>query len=308
MLAVFLQTLPFFLIIGLGWWAGWTKFFSEDATAYLTRFVFYFALSAMLFRFAASLSLGEVLDWTFVAAYFAATLAVYLLATLAARWRGVPSHEAAFEAQCAVIGNIGFLGLPMLGAILGDRAVVGIVQMLAVDLIFFSSLLVVLVSASREGRVTLGTVRTVALGLVRNPMIVAVVLGLAWSAAGPPMPAPMVDFLTILGAAATPGALFAIGCSLAGKAAVRLSVAGWISFLKLVVHPVAVAVSCRLFAVEPRMAAVMVAAAALPVAGNVFILAQHYRIAPQRVSSSILISTAASILTVSLVLTWVGTV
>jgi predicted permease len=60
-----------------------------------------------------------------------------------------------------------------------------------------------------------------------------------------------------------------------------------------------------IFHVEPRMAAVMIAAAALPVAGNVYILAQHYRIAPQRVSASILISTAASVVTVAAVLAWV---
>ena len=61
---IFLKTLPFFAIIGLGYWAGKTKFFSEEATAYLTKFVFYFALSAMLFRFSATLELSEVLDWT----------------------------------------------------------------------------------------------------------------------------------------------------------------------------------------------------------------------------------------------------
>ncbi len=49
----------------------------------------------------------------------------------------------------------------------------------------------------------------------------------------------------------------------------------------------------------------MVAAAALPVAGNVYILASHYGIAPRRVSASILISTAASILTVPLVVAWI---
>src|SRR5688572_2753579 len=123
MLAVFLQTLPFFLIIGLGWGAGRIGFFPAQATAYLTRFVFYFALSAMLFRFAANLSLGEVLDWTFVGAYLAATVTVYLLATAVAAVRRVPMAEAAFEAQCAVIGNIGFLGLPMLGALMGERAI-----------------------------------------------------------------------------------------------------------------------------------------------------------------------------------------
>ena len=63
MLAIFLKTLPFFAVIGVGYWAGRTRFFSEEATGYLTKFVFYFALSAMLFRFAANLSLAEVLDW-----------------------------------------------------------------------------------------------------------------------------------------------------------------------------------------------------------------------------------------------------
>ena len=56
MLAIFLKTLPFFAIIGLGYWAGRTRFFSSEATAYLTKFVFYFALSAMLFRFSANLN------------------------------------------------------------------------------------------------------------------------------------------------------------------------------------------------------------------------------------------------------------
>ena len=61
------KTLPFFALIGLGYWAGRSKFFSEDATAYLTRFVFYFALSAMIFRFAANLPLDQLLNWNFQA-------------------------------------------------------------------------------------------------------------------------------------------------------------------------------------------------------------------------------------------------
>jgi predicted permease len=302
MLAVFLKTLPFFLIIGLGWAAGRRRFFPDEATGYLTRVVFYFALSAMLFRFAATLSLAEVLDWSLVGAYLTATLGLYLAATLVAALRRVPMAEAAFEAQCGVIGNVGFLGLPMLGTLMGERAVIGIMQMLAVDLIVFSSLIVILVTASRTGRITGRTLGSVAVGLVRNPMIDAIVAGLLWSALELPMPAPMEEFLSILGAAATPGALFAIGASLASKHAVRLRVAGWISFLKLVAHPAAVAGSALLFGVEPRMAAVMVAAASLPVAGNVYMLAQHYNVAPQRVSASILISTALSVVTVSAVL------
>ena len=303
MLSVFLQTVPFFALIALGYGAARTGFFTQEATAYLTKFVFYFALSAMLFRFAANLSLGEILDWPFIWAYLWGTLTIYLLATAVAllRWRGV--EEAAVEAQCAVIGNVGFLGIPMLTLLLGDRAIGPVMMVLAVDLIVFGSLIVILITGSRDGRMSLGILRTVGLGLLKNPMIVSISLGLVVSSLGLPIPGPVNDFLALLGAAATPGALFAIGCSLAGKSTERVAVAGWLSFGKLVLHPAAVAFAALfLFPVEPYAAGVMIAAAALPVAGNVYILAQHYGVAPQRVSASILISTALSVLTVTYVI------
>jgi malonate transporter and related proteins len=76
---------------------------------------------------------------------------------------------------------------------------------------------------------------------------------------------------------------------------------------KLVLHPAAVAVAALVvFPVEPYAAGVMIAAAALPVAGNVFILAQHYGVAPQRVSASILVSTVLSVLTFPAVIAWLG--
>jgi len=306
MLAIFLQTLPFFLIIGLGYGAGRSGFFPAEATAWLTRFVFYFALSAMLFRFAANLSFAQVFDLNFVLAYLLGTGAIYLLATLVAVFRGLKIEVAAVEAQCAVIGNVGFLGVPMLVLLMGEAAVGPVMQVLAVDLIVFGSLIVILITGSRDGRMRIGVLRTVGIGLLKNPMIVSIVLGLTWSAFALPIPVPMNDFLSLLGGAATPGALFAIGASLAGKSAERPFVAGWLSLCKLVLHPAAVAMSALLiFQIEPYAAAVMIATASLPVAGNVYILAQHYGVAPQRVSASILISTVVAVLTVSLVVGWV---
>jgi malonate transporter and related proteins len=303
MLPILLKTLPFFALIGLGYWAGRTRFFTEEATAYLTKFVFYFALSAMLFSFTANLELSEVWDSRLVMGYLWATACVYGIATAVAFLRGISVPEAAVEAQCAAIGNIGFLGIPMLRLLLGDGAVGVIVIMLTVDLVVFSSLIVILITGSRDGRLHFGILRTIASGLVRNPMIVSVVLGFTWSALEIPIPVPMNEFLGLLGAAATPGALFAIGASLAGKSAERLSVAAWLSFAKLILHPALVAVGVMvLFPVDPYTAAVAVSAAALPVAGNVYILAQHYGVAPQRVSASILVSTAASVLTVTAII------
>lgn len=307
MLAIFLKTLPFFGLIGVGYWAGRSRFFSEEATAYLTKFVFYFALSAMIFRFSANLSLAEVLDWSLVAGYLAASVAVYVIATAVGLLRRLPLGEIAVEGQCAVIGNIGFLGLPMLALLMGEAAVGPVMIMLAVDLMVFGSLIVILITASRDGRMSLGVFKTVALGLVKNPMIVSIGLGFSWSALALPIPEPMNEFLALLGGAATPGALFAIGASLASKSAERLSVASWLSFCKLALHPLAVAIMLLwVIPVDPYTASVAIAASALPVAGNIFMVAQHYGVAPTRASASILVSTVVSIVTVSLVIGWVS--
>ncbi|MBM1815769.1 AEC family transporter [Pseudosulfitobacter pseudonitzschiae] len=305
MLAIFLKTLPFFALIGLGYWAGRARFFSQEATAYLTKFVFYFALSAMLFRFSANLGLAEVWNGRLVAAYLWGTLFVYGIATIVGYLRHQSTEVTAIEAQCAVIGNTGFLGVPMLTLLLGEAAIGPVVLALAVDLIVFSSLIVVLITAAREGEIRIGIFKAVAIGLLKNPMIVAITLGFVWSALHIPIPAPMNEFLSILGGAATPCALFAIGASLASKSAERLSVAGWLSFCKLVLHPAFVAFGAIfLFSVDTFSATVIISAAALPVAGNIFMLAQHYGVAPQRVSAAILVSTAVSIVTVSLIIGW----
>jgi malonate transporter len=131
-------------------------------------------------------------------------------------------------------------------------------------------------------------------------------LGLLCSGFNLTIPVPVNEFLAILGGAATPGALFAIGASLASKSAERIEVAGWLTFCKLVLHPLFVGFAALyVFSVDLYSAGVIIAAASLPVAGNVYMLAQHYGVAPQRVSAAILVSTAISIATVSLVIGWV---
>jgi predicted permease len=306
MLEIFLRTLPFFALIGLGWGAGRIGFFPPAATDWLTRFVFYFALSAMLFRFAATLPITAIFDGPFVLAYLVGCFVVWGLALAVALARRLPLAEATMEAHCAIIGNTGFLGVPLLIALLGPSAAGPVLMVLCVDLIVFSSLFTLIITANRQHKVGAAIVWQLAKGLVRNPMIVSMLAGMAWSLFSTTLPRPVDDFMSILGAAATPGALFAIGASLAGRTAERPGTALWLSFCKLVLHPAAVAVAALLlFPVDPAAAGIMVAAAALPVAGNVYILASHYGIAPRRVSASILFSTAASILTVPLVVAWI---
>ena len=302
MSAVLVQVLPFFALIALGFGAGRIGFFGPEATAALTRFVFYFALPAMLFRFSATLPMADLWDPVFVLAYLSATGGVYLAVAAAALARGTGAPVAAMEAQCAVIGNVGFLGIPMLVLLLGPDAIVPIMTVLAVDLVVFGSLIVIVITGGRDGRLSPRVLGTVGRGLLSNPMIVAIVVGLGWAMLSLPLPGPAASFVSLLGGAATPGALFAIGASLAHLPLERPVLAVYLSTLKLVVHPAAVAAAALWFGVEPYAAGVMIAAAALPVAGNVYILAAHYGVAPARVSASILVSTAAAVLTIPAVI------
>ncbi|CAN0197988.1 unnamed protein product, partial [Chrysoparadoxa australica] len=219
MLDIFLKTVPFFCLIALGYGAAKSRFFSEEASASLTKFVFYFALSAMLFRFSANLRFDEIFEPRLAAAYLWGTAFTWGLGMAVAFLRGLDLSTASIEAQCAAIGNTGFLGVPMLALLLGQEAVGPIILILSIDLIVFSSLLTLMVTGAREGRMHLGILRKLLAGLLKNPMIVSIGLGLMVSASGLGVPEAANSFLTTLGNAATPGALFAIGASLASKSA-----------------------------------------------------------------------------------------
>lgn len=306
MIEIFLKTLPFFGLIGLGFGAGRSGFFPPEATAYLTKFVFYFALSAMLFGLAANLTLADLLDARAAAAYLLACAMLYLLVMAIAFLRRARMEEALIEAHCTIIGNTGFLGVPLLVVLLGPGSVPTVLLILTIDLIVFSSLFTMIITLSRDGRIDRSLPRKLTVAVLKNPMVVAMALGIAWSGTGLGVPRIANDFLTLLGAAATPCALFAIGASLADKKVERLAIVTWLSFGKLVLHPALTAFAALvLFRVEPQVAGVLIAAAALPVAGNVFILAQHYNAGPARVSATILVSTLLSIATVPVVIAWV---
>jgi len=261
----------------------------------------------MIFEFVSKLPIDEIFDIEVVVAYAVASISVYALVFAVAQFRGCSFSESSVEAQCAVIGNLGFLGLPMLIAVFGERAAAPLLLILTVDLVFFGSIIVAAISGSRREQASAGIGRTILMGLLKNPMIMSIVAGLLWSILGLPTLEVTSNFLIILGAAATPCALFAIGGSLAERSAERLHIAVWLSFAKLVLHPLAMCVSVLyVFEVDPFFAGVIIVSSAIPVAGNVYIIAQHYGVAPQRASAAVLVSTVFGVATLTFVLTQVS--
>ena len=306
MLHIFLNTLPFFALIALGYGAAKTAIFSKDATVHLTKFVFYFALSAMLFKFSSNLSLREILEWDFMAAYLIGSMALYVTTALIARLRGTSFDISVIEAQCSVIGNMGWMGLAMIPILLGEQSISYVIMVLIIDLIVFGPLIVILLVAHREGQISLKVFQTIGLGLMKNPLVLSISTGLLWAAFEIPVPELLNRFMTILGGASTPGALFAIGASMAFAAKGQIAIPLYLSANKLIIHPLLVSIASLLvFQIDPFASAVMIACAAMPVAGNVYMIATHYGLPGERISIAILISTTVSIVTISLIISLV---
>jgi len=298
--------LPFFALIFCGYGAGRLKLLDETAAAGVNTFVFYFALPAFLFGLMSSSPIEEVVDGPFIGAYVTASLAVFTLAALVGRWLfEVDRAEAAVQGLAAVLPNTGYMGIPLISAVFGREAAVPIVVGLTLDGVLMIPLGIMIIESSKgraEGPIH--TALTTFAALARNPLILSIFAGLAISASGLSPPEPMTNFLELLGGAAGPCALFALGATLAGRTvAGGASEVSYMTVMKLVIHPTALFLTTTLlFSVDPLWATAALLGAALPIAANVFIVARQYDVYVARTSSAILISTAVSMISVSALL------
>ena len=300
------NALPFFALIFCGYAAGRLNLLTATAAAGVNTFVFFFALPAFLFSLMSSSPIAEVLNVPFIGAYVLASLAVFGLAVAGGRLLfDVGRGEAAIQGLAAVLPNTGYMGIPLAIAVFGREAGVPLVVGLTLDGVLLIPLGILLIESEKgQGESPLRTVLATFPDLVRNPLIVSIFTGLAVSAAGLTPPTPVNNFLDLLGAAAGPCALFALGATLAGR-----SVAGgaaeicYMTALKLFVHPAALLLTAAvIFDVEPLWTSAALLGASLPVAANVFIVARQYDVYVTRASGAVLVSTAVSMATVSTLL------
>jgi hypothetical protein len=150
--------------------------------------------------------------------------------------------------------------------------------------------------------------RRVGAALAVNPLIVAPVIGIAWSAAGIAIPKPIGTFGDLMGAAAGPCALFAIGLFLATRSLKTLVggrkfiEVGWLIVAKLILEPLITWGLAVYLGLDPFWIAASVILAALPTGALAFVLASNYNIFVERTSAVILGSTVLSIVTLSAVM------
>jgi malonate transporter len=299
--------LPFFALIFCGYGAGRFRLLSEASVAGVNAFVFYFALPAFIFNLLATSPLADVVNGPFVAAYLGTGLVVFAVAAILGRLLfKVRRSEAALQGSAAVLGNTGYMGIPLVASAFGDRAAIPLVLGLTLEATVLIPLTIILVEAQKgldAGWSQL--LGSVAGAMVRNPIIIAIFTGVLVSAMSLGLPTPIENFTDLLGRAAGPCALFALGATLTSfPISTGIGEVSYMTFFKLLVHPAAIwFATTRLFDVDPLWASVAILGASLPVAANVFIVARQYDTYVDRTSSAILVSTAISVVTVSALLT-----
>jgi malonate transporter len=295
-------TVPFFALVLCGYLAARLHALPGAAIPGLNAFVLYFALPCMLFRFGAGMPVMQLLNPVVLAVYLGAGLLIVGLTVATTLSEQVHLKDAAFGALVAAFPNTGFMGVPLLAALLGQGAAGPVITTVLADLLVTSSLCIAL--AQLHGAAGLGMRTAIARalrGTLANPLPWAIGLGAVVSATGVTLPGTLATIIKMLGEAASPVALFTIGAVLwrAGqhvhtRTPIRLYVP--VALIKLFIHPLCV---LALGAAAGWLGAplssfnltVLVLAAALPSASNVSLLAERYGADNGRIARIIMTST-----------------
>lgn len=302
-LSILELTIPFFAVVGLGYAAARTKMIDAKSASAINVFVFYFAMPALVIGALARQEITAILDWRFLSGWLVGTLVLFALGMAVAKILfKADRREMALFGQGSAIANIGFLAIPIVGATFGPEGVRLSAAALIIDLMIMIPLSIMIIESSGGGAVG-ASVKRALLGAIRNPFAVAIMVGVALSASGIGLPGAAATFSNFLGSAAAPTALFALGMSLSQRSLGEdIKPVAALSVLKLFIHPMVTALVLYLVGLPASVVTIGTVIAAMPVAQNVYVLAEHYGVMVRRVSAAILLSTVAAVLTISFML------
>jgi len=313
-LQVLTVTVPFFALVLAGYLAARRGMLRLDAIPGLNSFVLYFALPCLLFRFGATTPVRLLLDPAVFFTYLLCALVLVGFVMAVSMNRRIGWNDAAFGALVAAFPNTGFMGVPLLVALLGPAAAGPAIATIMVDLLVTSSLCVALSRLDGAGMHGVSVAaRNAARGVLVNPMPWAILLGALASWISLELPQPISQTVGLLADSASPVALFTIGAVLARAQMVAPAEGAHpmplrdyvpVALIKLLLHPVLVLLVgigvIRLGVDIDRFSlTVIVLVAALPSASNVSLLAERFGANTGRIARIILLSTAASFLTFS---------
>ncbi|MFH5924320.1 AEC family transporter [Roseomonas xinghualingensis] len=309
MLGVLGLVTPVFLLIGLGYVAGLRRVISDEGLRGINDFAFWLCAPALLFVSAATGGGAGAHGGRLEIVFFGSVLIVYAVALLLSRLvarRGL-AESGLFALNCS-FGNTLMMGVPVVMATFGTpgiapaTAIIGLYSLVMMPLTTVVAELGLNAGSSLR-RVLWTTLRSV----LRNPIVMAVLLGNLWALLLPPPPFFARRFLEILGGGTSPMLLFCLGASLRDFQIRRdWADAAVINVLKLAVLPLLVWVLGQAAGLPPLELAVAVTLAAMPTGANAFLMSRRYAIGMERAGAAVLLGTIASVVTLTLVLGWIA--
>ncbi|MFB6816597.1 AEC family transporter [Streptomyces sp. NPDC056347] len=307
---------PIWMLTAIGYAVGRGGLLGAGAEAVLGRFVFHVAMPAALFTMVSGARPGAFANPSMVAFAAGTALACGLGFLLSGRLFGRGTADRAIGGMVSGYVNSANLGIPVAVQVLGDASFVA--QIILFQVLLVSPVILTLLDSGTESGTGTGgsaVLRRMLTMPVRNPIILASLLGLAVSALGLRLPHALAHSCELLGSAAVPTALIALGLSLhtrpvggeatptggsgPGRAETVLAVA-----LKTVFQPlIAFAVGGPLLGLPGPQLLAVVLCSALPAAQNAFIYAQQYGLDTRAPRDAVVASTVVSMATLSLA-TW----
>ena len=322
MLHILEITFPFFALVLCGYAVARCGWLPLDSIPGLNLFVLFFALPCMLFRFGAVTPIARMLDPNIFGTYLLCALVMVGISVATTRRGAIGWNDASFGALVAAFPNSGFMGVPLLVGLLGERAAAPAIVALAVDMVITSSLCIALSrlgtgTGTGQGHGSGRAVMNALKGMATNPLPWSIGLGCLVSASGVAVPTVLMRPVAMLADAASPVALFTLGALLArssmrgvgtasasASAELRRSDVPQIVFYKLILHPALVLGAGRLAIaagapLDGFAATVLALVAALPSASNVPMLAERFGADAGRIARIVLVTTTLAFLSFS---------
>ncbi|WP_324731666.1 AEC family transporter [Pseudomonas paeninsulae] len=306
MASVFNVILPIFALILAGYLCRRTGVLGPSAASEINRLVVWLCLPALLFEATATAVWTQIWQPQFILAYSLGTLLVFLL-TLCWRLRRVANlADASIQGLSASYANTGYMGIPLCLLVFGDEGLQpALIASLIVICVLFALAVVCIEVALQDEKSLRRATAKVLLALIKNPLVVAPLLGGLWALGGQALPAPLHRFIDLLASATAPCALISLGLFLAHKQVGRSEGSVALVLIKLIAHPLITWVlAFHVLQLPPLWAAAALLLSALPTGTGPYMLAEFYRREAAVVSSTILLSTLGSLLSLSLCLYW----
>lgn len=296
--------LPVFALILAGFACRRLGLLGATAASEINRMVVWLCLPALLFEAMATVIWDEIWQPGFILTYGIATLGLFALVLLGCLRRTGSLADASVRGLSASYANTGYMGIPLCLLVFGDSGMEpALIACLIVICVLFALAVVCIEVGLQNEKSVLAAVRKVLLALLKNPIVMAPLLGGLWAASAQPLPAPLHQFLKLLAAATGPCALIALGLFLAHKQPGPRSHGTGLVLIKLVAHPVLTwLLAVYVFRLPPMWAQAALLLSALPTGTGPFMLAEFYRRDGAEVSSTILLSTLGSLVTLSICL------